>query len=324
MEETDVLGAPYTVETLALRPDDEGAVEANLVRLRADGPARGAVLYVHGFCDYFFQTEYAAWWAARGWDFYALDLRKYGRSLREHQTAGYVDDVTDYDEELDLAWQAVTERDGHDRVLLSAHSTGGLIVTLWAHDRKLPVAGTVLNSPWVDMHGPFWLRLGSNVVRQLGGYQPRREIPRSVNPWYGHALHRDFRGEWDYDLAWKPIESWPVYAGWLRAIRKAHARLHRGLDLPGPVLVLTSGRTGRPQGLDDEVFSTDIVLDVTQMRRWATQVGPHVTVVSVEGAIHDVVLSRPEVRARVYDEIQRWLSAYVDRPIPTLATKEQP
>ena len=178
--------------------------------------------------------------------------------------------------------------------MLSAHSTGGLIVSLWADQRGLPLAGTVLNSPWVDMHGPFWLRLGSNVIRQLGGYQPRREIPRSVTPWYGHALHRSFEGEWDYDLDWKPLESWPVYVGWLRAIRRAHARLHRGLSLTGPVLVLTSGRTGRPKAMDEEVWSTDIVLDVNQMRRWATQVGPHVTVVSVEGAIHDVVLSRPE------------------------------
>ncbi len=316
MEETDVLGAPYTVETFVLRPDDEGAVEANLVRRGAEQPTGRAVLYVHGFCDYFFQTEYAEWWTARGWDFYALDLRKYGRSLREHHTPGYVDDVTAYFEELDLAWRAITERDGHDRVLLSAHSTGGLIGSLWADERRLPLAGTVLNSPWVDMQGPFWLRLGTTVVRQLGGYQPKREIPRSVNPWYGHSIHRDFRGEWDYDLDWKPVGSWPVYAGWLRAIRRAHARLHRGLDVRGPVLMLTSLRTGRPQGMDDDAFTSDIVLDVTQMRRWATRVAAHVTVASIDGALHDVVLSRPDVRARAYDELDRWLAAYVDRPLP--------
>ena len=136
MEETDVLGPPYTVETFVLRPDDEGAVEANLVRLRATEPTGGAVLYVHGFCDYFFQTEFAQWWADRGWDFYALDLRKYGRSLRDHQTPGYIEDVSAYFEELDLAWEAITARDGHDRVMLSAHSTGGLIGSLWADDRE--------------------------------------------------------------------------------------------------------------------------------------------------------------------------------------------
>ena len=316
MEETDVLGAPYTVETLVLRPDAEGAVEANLVRLGAARPTGRAVLYVHGFCDYFFQTEYARWWTERGWDFYALDLRKHGRSLREHHTPGYVEDMSEYYEELDLAWEAIAARDGHDSVLLSAHSTGGLTIALWAHDRAHDLAGMVLNSPWVDMHGPFWMRLGSNVVRQLGSYQPRREIPRSVSPFYGHALHRDFHGEWDYDLAWKPLESWPALVGWLRAIRRGQARLHRGLQVRAPVLVLTSGATSQPKEMGEEVFTTDIVLDVDQMRRWATEVGRHVTVVSVEGAVHDVVLSRPEVRERVYAELERWLTAYVTSPAP--------
>ena len=51
------------------------------------------MLHVHGFADYFFQTEYAEWWNARGYDFYALDLRKYGRSIRDHQTPNYVTDL---------------------------------------------------------------------------------------------------------------------------------------------------------------------------------------------------------------------------------------
>ena len=80
-ESTDVLGAPYTARTLPLRPDDEGEVVATLVSRRAAQPTNRAVLHVHGFADYFFQTVAADWWVARGYDFYALDLRKYGRSL---------------------------------------------------------------------------------------------------------------------------------------------------------------------------------------------------------------------------------------------------
>ena len=68
---------------------DEGEVVATLVHRPAVRPPRSrtkvrqAVLHVHGFADYFFQTEFADWWAERGYDFYALDLRKYGRSLAE-------------------------------------------------------------------------------------------------------------------------------------------------------------------------------------------------------------------------------------------------
>ena len=78
--QTDLLGPPYTCETWQLRPDDEGEVFATLVHRPAGQPTRKAVLHVHGFCDYFFQTGAADFWVRNGYDFYALDLRKYGRS----------------------------------------------------------------------------------------------------------------------------------------------------------------------------------------------------------------------------------------------------
>ena len=310
--ETDrLLGAPYVSHTIALRPDTEGAVEAELVRLRAPAPTRRAVLYVHGFNDYFFQTEYAAWWTARGYDFFALDLRKYGRALREHQTAAYVEDVAEYFEELDAAWALIGV--DHDQIVLSGHSTGGLVVALWAHERRAGAVGMVLNSPWLDMQGPFWLRtIGTTAINRVGAYRPRRALPRTVNTIYGETLHRDHEGEWDYDLELKALQSVPIYFGWLRAIRTAHARLHRGLEVGCPVLVLTSAATARPTALGEDAHTHDIVLEVEQIRRHAPRLSRHVTVVSIPGARHDVVLSRPEPRAQAYDELRRWLGAYVE------------
>src|SRR6478672_7216274 len=126
----DVLGPDYRVETFSLPPDDEGPVVATLVTLEPAEPNGRAVLHVHGFADYFFHTEYAEWWLERGYDFYALDLRKYGRSIRPHQTPTYIADLHDYFTEIDLAWWRITVRDGHDApgaVVLSGHSTGGLV-----------------------------------------------------------------------------------------------------------------------------------------------------------------------------------------------------
>src|SRR6187551_2680928 len=106
----DVLGEPYLAETITLPPDEEGPVVTTLVVRRAAQRTGRAVLYVHGFCDYFFQTAYAEWWNERGYDFYAVDLRKYGRSLRQHQTPNYVADLHEYFPELDAAWSLVTGR----------------------------------------------------------------------------------------------------------------------------------------------------------------------------------------------------------------------
>jgi alpha-beta hydrolase superfamily lysophospholipase len=317
---TDVLGEPYLAETIPLPPDDEGEVVATLVRRTAAGPTTKAVLHLHGFADYFFQTGYADWWAERGYDFYALDLRKYGRSLRPHQTPTYVDDLSEYYPELDEAWRRVTERDGHTEVVISAHSTGGLVVGLWADDRRpQQLVGAVMNSPWLDLQGSAVFRVISRpALKAIALRQPRREIKRHVTGYYTRSLHKDHDGEWEFDLLWKPIESFTVYVGWLHAIREGHARLHRGLTLRCPVLVLSSGRSTLPEEMGEDVHGTDIVLDVAQIRRWATALGPHVTYVAIEGARHDVVLSREVPRRAAYDAISTWMTAWVDPPKQSL------
>jgi alpha-beta hydrolase superfamily lysophospholipase len=307
----DVLGEPYLAETITCRDDDEGVVEATLVSRRAATATDRAVLHVHGFADYFFQTPAADFWVSRGYDFYALDLRKYGRSLREHQTANFVTDLSAYYEEIDEAYDRIVRRDDHQHVVVSAHSTGGLVMPLWAHDRQPGLDAMVLNSPWLDLQGSVLLRTaGTKAIDQIGLRRPYLTIPRDVSGFYARSLHRDHDGEWDFDLAWKPLQSWPVYAGWLRAVRRGHARAHRGLSVPAPVLVLTSGATGRPKEYDDLCSSTDIVLDVELIRKWAHKLADHVTLVRVEGALHDVTMSRKEVRERAFDEIGRWLDAY--------------
>jgi alpha-beta hydrolase superfamily lysophospholipase len=178
------------------------------------------------------------------------------------------------------------------------------------------LVGNVLNSPWFDMQGSAWLRspAARAAINRLGSSRPMQEIPRKVSTVYGRTLHREHGGEWDYDLAWKPLESRPIYVGWLRAVRRGHAQLHAGLDVACPTLVLSSARSYFGEQTDESATSHDIVLDVEQIRRWASSVGRHVTSIAVEGAIHDVVLSRPEVRATAYDALGTWLDAWVPRP----------
>ena len=315
----DILGEPYVAETLELPADEEGEVVATLVTRRAVTSGRAsthrAVLHVHGFNDYFFQTVAADFWVARGYDFYALDLRKYGRSLRPHQTPNFVTDLADYFVELDEALERVSGRDGHDEVVVSAHSTGGLVAALWLDARPSHasrVRGLVLNSPWLDLHGSLLLRTaGTRVIDRLGARQPERELPRSVTTLYGRSLHRDHGGEWDYDLAWKPLESWPVRAGWVRAVRRGHAAVRRGLSLHTPTLVLSSDRSCHASVWEPDIDCTDTVLDVELMARRVPRLSSHVTLVRVPGALHDVTLSREPARTRAFDELARWLTAYV-------------
>ncbi|MEV0326620.1 alpha/beta hydrolase [Micromonospora echinospora] len=310
--EPDVLGPPFERYTIELDPDDEGPVVATLVRCRAARPSRRAVLYVHGFVDYFFQTHLAEFWTDRGWDFYALDLRKYGRSLLPHQTPNYCRDLGDYFPELDAAATFVRTADDHDTLLVMGHSTGGLLAAVWANARRDAglVDGLLLNSPFFDINAPWLVRrpLAAAVTR-LGRAAPRRVLPFGLGTVYGECLHTDHRGEWRYDLSWKPLAGFPVRIGWLAAIRRAQRQLRAGLDIPVPVLVACSTRTFRRKRWHGSAMLADAVLDVAHMVRWAPRLGPQVTVARIDGGMHDLTLSGPAVREKVFAEIDRWVDA---------------
>ncbi|KAA9338338.1 alpha/beta hydrolase [Hymenobacter busanensis] len=307
----DVLGPDFEQLTIAQPTDYEGAVCCTLVRHQAAGPLPDrAVLYVHGFSDYFFQRELAEQWAAHGYRFYALDLRKYGRSLLPHQRPNNVRNLHEYFPDLDAAL-ATIQREGHQTVVLNAHSTGGLIGALYAEvgARRDALAALVLNSPFFAMNQPWLLRhIGVPVVAALGRALPNVFLPGKLPESYGQSLHRNFQGEWEYHLPWKPIEVFPITMGWLRAIAAGHRAVARGLHVAQPVLVLHSARTVRRyHPLNDEFFEADAVLNVEHIRTLAPRLGPHVTVCAIEGGMHDLVLSRPAVRAEVYRQMFQWL-----------------
>ena len=311
--ETDVLGLPYERHTIDLGTDDEGAVIATLVRRRGDTPSRRAVLYVHGFVDYFFQTHLADFFVERGWDFYALDLRKYGRSLLEHQTPNFCRSLTDYYPELDEAVRIIREVDGHDQLLVAGHSTGGLVTSLWAHSRSGQglVDGLFLNSPFFDFNVPWLLRRPLMKIVGRAGRNPYRALPLSTLGLYGQSLHSDYRGEWTYDLAWKPLDGFPVRTGWLEAIRRGQARLRAGLTIDAPVLVACSTRTFRGRGWTEEVRISDAVLDVEHIVRWAPRLGARVMIARFDGGLHDLTLSGKDVRTEVFRELGKWVDAFV-------------
>ncbi|MER6379521.1 alpha/beta hydrolase [Streptomyces sp. NPDC001250] len=304
---------------LGADPDGEGTAAAVLVRRDPGGgerhdplPVRGAVLYVHGFSDYFFQTELADFFAARHLAFYALDLRKCGRARRPGQTAHYVSDLALYDRELDLAVEAIVQEHGDVPVLLAAHSTGGLILPLWLDRRRAagrtePISGVVLNSPWFDLQGTAIRRgLLTQVLRVAAKAAPMRAlaVPTSV---YGDTLHQSRNGEWEFDLQLKPLSGFPVTVGWLNAVRRAHAALHLGLHIGVPSLILRSDRSHFSSHYSESSDLADLILDVTQIARWAGCLGDETTVVPIPGARHDVFLSRPEVRAHAYSVVDAWL-----------------
>ena len=304
----DDLGPDYGVKTLFLARD----ITATLVSLPAnpDVPARGAMLYVHGFIDYFFHDHVARHFAAQGWSWYALDLRRNGRSLRAGQEPWYVGELTEYYEEIDLAMQQIRD-DGHTNIVLMGHSTGGLTVSMWAHDRGAArsISALVLNSPWFDLQESLFMRtVGTWAVRAIAKIRPLANIPQTFVGVYPQSLHRSARGEWMFDPRWKPLTSQSVKYGFLATIRAHQARLHRGIDVGVPVLMLHSDKS--LLGLttwDDGAQSADIILDVEQMKQWLPKIGDNITDAPLPGAVHDVFLSEKSIREKALTTIDEWL-----------------
>jgi alpha-beta hydrolase superfamily lysophospholipase len=323
--ETDILGPPYERRTLELGHDEEGPVVATLVRRRAAEPASRAVLWVHGWSDYFFQTHVADYFAGSGFDFYAIDLRKYGRSLRGHQTPNFCHRLEEYFPELDEAARIIRGEDRHRTLLVAAHSTGGLTAALWAHRRRADrvVDALFLNSPFFDLNLPALLRVpaAATAVR-LARRQPYGVLRRPIYPVYGQSLHATHRGEWKYELAWKPVGGFPIRYGWLAAVHAGHRRLHAGLSIDVPVLVGCSTRSYRRSQWHPLAHRADTVLDVADIVRWAPQLGRHVTLLRVNGGMHDLTLSAPAVRAGVFSELSRWTAAYVAEVPPETPAPE--
>jgi len=308
--ETAELALP-AVEPAAGEPADVDLV-ATLIRKISNQGGRRAVLYLHGWNDYFFQIHIADYLSDIDYDFYALDLRRYGRSIRPGQLRGFITNLDDYAQELDAAADVIAA--DHDRLLLMGHSTGGLVAVLWAARNTERLEGLILNSPWLDLQGSAIVRtLGTPVIDRLGSRAPTSVIRLPDLGFNARSLHVSLGGEWEYDLTLKSTPGPPIRAGWLRAILLGHQRVAAGLRIGVPILVLASTTTDFSRRWHEGLRIVDTVLDVEQIAARAVRLGPHVTVVRIPEGLHDLTLSAPHVRKQALDEIGRFVEAYVKR-----------
>lgn len=361
----DVLGADYESRTIPLMDDDAGPVVATLVRYRgrasstrasssaapALSPApttsptdthsarseatpqapRFVLLYIHGRNDYFFQRELAEDIAGCGGAFYALDLRRYGRSLRPGQRMGFVSNLSLYDEDISEALDLIREDYPDLPLVLMGHSTGGLLATLWANRHPGALDGLILNSAWLEMQTMASMRSAvAPILERIASRNPMWAVPGGDGPdHYGRSL-REGRNAldaplpdslaaypddpavkgWSYALEWKRPGSYPAYAAWLEAILDGHENVASSVHLDIPVLSMMSTTSYFGEEFTETVFSSDVVLDREVILERSARLGPLVTMASFPGK-HDLLLSDPQVRAEVYETMNRWIGAFI-------------
>lgn len=301
----------FSRRTIRLGEDDEGPLSATLVRYDA---AKGhPVLYIHGWSDYFYNTELAMAAADHGYKLYALDLRKYGRSMRNGQSPGYVEDLAEYDDEIGSAL-AIIKLAHPDRLpAIIAHSTGGLVASLWAHRHPQQISTLVLNAPWLTLQGNAWLRGFANTVADpLWRNRPERRVLLPKVDFFYRSLSATEHGEWVLHPLWRPRYSFDIQGGWLSAILDGQAQVRQGLAIEVPVLVLISTRTYFSARYSHKMQTADSVIDVHDTARQAVDLGNSVMVHKIPDALHDVYASAKPVRQQAFDATYAWLDYFTD------------
>lgn len=304
---SDILGHGFEMRYVSQPDDYSGSVRCAVVRLLAPESKGRAVLYVHGFNDYFFQAEMARQFVGHGYDFYALDLRKYGRSIFPGQKPFEVRSLNEYFPDLDSALNIV-RREGNYEIILMGHSTGGLVTSYFmACNPAAPVDALVLNSPFLDWN-LGWKEHLVPLVAAVGRLFPDIPVPQGGSDAYSQSLMRSGHGEWTYNTAWKQPHSPDVTTGWVRAINSAqHYLRHHPYSIQVPILLMSSAASSNPDGWTPEASRTDVVLDVRDIRRYGLMLGHDVRPVVVKGGIHDLMLSSDSLRPAIYNYLFRWL-----------------
>lgn len=309
----DMLGDGYEMRQVKQPDDYAGPVISTIIRKLCPQAQDGAVthrgvLYVHGFNDYFFQKEMGDRFVDHGYDFYAVDLHRYGRSIVKGDKVFDVRDLSSYFPDIDSALVAM-QRQGLTEVVLLGHSTGGLI-SAYYESRCHPslIKALILNSPFLDWN-LGWKERMIPAICLIGKYFPNFKISQGMSQAYAESLLKQYHGEWDFRTDWKFIQSPPVTAGWMRAITEAQKSLRNGkADIHVPILLLYSSQSVYGSEWKPEYNRGDGVLDINDIKKYGRQLGPDVTCARVTDGLHDLVLSAPYVREPLYRYIFQWLS----------------
>ena len=242
-----------------------------------------------------------------GYNFYAIDLRKYGRSLLEGQRLFQVRDLHEYFPDIDSAVEIISA-DGTESIALLGHSTGGLTTSLYMSEKPSPlIKALMLNSPFLDWNMPtFQKKVIIPIASSFGRVFPNVKIHQEPDAGYANTLSAHHQGEWHYREDWKPDVLPDPDLGWIRAIYQGQKQLRRQ-SVKVPVLLMHSSCSVKKGDSKESYFHADAILDVETISYYGTRLGNDVTEVTFQDGLHDLVLSKKRIREQVYETMLSWL-----------------
>lgn len=210
---------------------------------------------------------------------------------------------------------AIARSEGNEEIILMGHSTGGLNISLYVDDknRKQKVDAMVLNSPFLDWNlGKVTEGLSIPMISFLGCIFPKMKVQDTSQEASGYAqsLLKKYNGEWYYNDDWKMSFGHKKRAGWVHAIQRGQRKVHKGLNIDCPILVMSSDNSVEENAeWKEEYKHSDVVLDVKEIHKYGDKLGENITHIYIKGGLHDLILSEKPARDETYKVIFEWLKA---------------
>ena len=284
----------------------DGPCRSTIIRKMSSKPSRKAYLYIHGFNDYFFQKEMGERFVDSGFNFYAVDLRRYGRSWEPWQYPFNARKQSEFFNDIDSALAQI-RRDGNTDITLSGHSTGGLTVAYYAAMKgaRVGVNRVVTNSPFLEWNfSPIMRNVGAHAIELLSKFSKNSKIKQGNCNGYAYSLLKEYDGEWEYNTDWKMTYSPDVSYSWVGAINHAQSELMKKAgNITVPILIMHSSRKISGCNFTPDFMTGDAVLDPEMIEKQGRKLGKFAEVCEIENGIHDLILSPLPVRTAAYDSI---------------------
>jgi len=171
------------------------------------------------------------------------------------------------------------------------------------------VKALMLNSPFLAWNMPPVLRnLAIPAISGLGRFMPNIRVHQRPDRGYAETLSAKYGGEWTYNTAWKPDILPDPDMGWVRAIHTAQQALRRK-TIKVPVLLMHSAESVKKGDDKEKYHRADAILDVYSISKYGKRLGDNVTEVSLEGSLHDISLSKKQIRECMYRTMLDWLKS---------------
>jgi alpha-beta hydrolase superfamily lysophospholipase len=232
------------------------------------------VVLVHGFAEHIGRYgEIFKRLNRAGMSVLGVDLRGHGRS---HGMRGYINNISDYVDDLDAAVREAKARNNASTVVILAHSMGALVASCYTAQYPNQVSGLILSSPLIEIavEIPAWKRKAGHWMAKL---MPSFSLKSTMDTKY---LTHDTEIVRAYDK--DPLVFHYVRAGWFDQITGFKDEAFKtAKKIKTPVLIQFS-----PE---------DYVVNYETGHAWASEIrSPNKQILVYDGFYHEI-----------YNEIER-------------------